>query len=130
VPANDSAIPVGDVQSLPGGGFEFLLEKVYFTPSVTDATTLGRAIKYSPIIPTSTSGGPAIWVEDGPTYSTPGTAGIAKAGKIYNPSNTLVSDPGNFLAGSSVFLEPVPEPTSLSLLGLGAVGLLSRRRKA
>jgi len=132
IPANDSAIPVGDVMSLPGGGFEFLLEKVYYTPSATDATTLGRKITYSPIIPTSTSGGPAIWVEDGPTYATPATPGIAKAGKIYNTSSQLVNDPGNFLAGSSVLLYVpgvVPEPTSLSLLGVGAAGLLARRRK-
>jgi hypothetical protein len=133
VPANDPGIPAGDVQALPGGGYEFLLERMFFTPSMADATTVGRQISYSPVIPTSTRGGPALWVEDG-TPTVRGAPGDASPGMIIppnpNPLQPGVPDPGNFLVGSSVLLYETPEPASVSLMSFVAIGLLARRRKA
>jgi uncharacterized membrane protein YdcZ (DUF606 family) len=110
-----------DVVALPGGGYEYLLERVYFTPSATDASTLNRKITYSPMLPlSSTHGGPAIWLEDGDN---------AEYGRLSSTQGNLAQT-SNFIQGSSVLFYLVPEPTSVSLLGLTAVGLLSRRRKA
>jgi hypothetical protein len=129
---SSGSIPAGDVKSLPGGGYEFLLEKEYYTPSATDATTLGRQITYSPETTGSAAGG-AIWTEDG-SPGVQGSPGTAQTGHILlpGPPTTNGKDTGNEVAGSSVLLytPAVPEPATVSLLGLSALGLLTRRRKA
>jgi hypothetical protein len=119
VTANDPGIPIGDVQPFAGGGYEFLIQRDYFTPSSTDAMTAGRAIRYSPVVPTSNHPVNALWLEDGDN---------AESGKIVTTSG-IMTDTNNFLAGSSVLLYETPEPGSFSLIGMAVVGLLAGRRR-
>jgi hypothetical protein len=137
VPANDPGIPSGDVEPLTGGGYEFLLERVFFTPSASDAMTVGREITYSAVIPTGPhTSSAALWVEDG-TPTVRGAPGAGIPGQIIlptpgpDPTGAGSPDPGNFQVGTSVLLyTETPEPTGISLLGFGVVGMLARRRRA
>jgi hypothetical protein len=63
------------------------------------------------------------WVHE---YSGPAVTPAARYLIIDNPAGTTVMGNG---AAQWVFVGAVPEPTSLVVLGLGAAGLLVRRRK-
>jgi len=110
---------------LPAGGFG-LTPGFNFDPlnSIIDATTgeahvgelvwvvtgsTGSAtLNYVPRA--GTDGGTALWFEDAsPTTKTPGS--------------------GSFSVLPGVVVSPIPEPTTLGLLGIASLGLLARRRK-
>jgi len=52
-----------------------------------------------------------------------------QAGDVYTVFEDTGASPGNVLVGGVSFDSPVPEPTSLLLLGVGASGLLLRRSR-
>jgi len=74
-------------------------------------------------------------------YNGPGVARDSDEGSIPFVNFTFVADgvtdtisfdaiEGSHVNGFSVGVTPVPEPASLSLVGLGALALIARRRKA
>jgi hypothetical protein len=62
-------------------------------------------------------------------YSTPIANGGTMKFRWYD-DNAYAYSPDTMYAIDNVIINPVPEPTTLSLLAIGALALISRRRKA
>jgi len=138
-------IPVGDQQVLDPADTQVTLTFTVNTPSPEDWIWVGL-----PFILDDTVGGPGpggdVWyggyggfqwngnvaTETAPLVGTTLEA-VQTGGRII--SYTLTIDPavipGGFydLTYDSITLEPAPEPASLALVGLGALGLLAMRRR-
>jgi len=79
-----------------------------------------------------------IWAIDGTTITTVPVSALTFGGSQVSLGNDDTGLTGSSLANNQLFnaeifdnltVELIPEPTTLSLLGLGAIGLLVRRRK-
>jgi hypothetical protein len=122
----------GDVMDKPSGfttGFSFYYSAPFFTGSVTVWSGLdGTGTELASIsLPLTPNGAP------GPNYSVWVPAGVAFSGTAMS---AIFSGTADYIAFDNITLgsaSPAPEPASLTLLGLGACGLLGygwRRNKA
>lgn len=114
--AANSVSPAADVAPLPGGGFEFLVEKIYY--QATPADLLAHDIDYYVLVQKLGSNA-AVWIEDDDR---------ADAGTIDTPSGPIAAS--LYTGTGEVFFTNVPEPLSSALLGLTSAGLLARRQRS
>ena len=117
----DATSPGGSTfNSLADGGAEFLIGSVVFTPT---AAPQGAILDYAPNTVLGGTVAPAGWWEDAGDTSAANPTG----GKLVS-NGTLGPATPNVALGTVRIEVPIPEPTSLGLLGLGALGLVRRRR--
>jgi hypothetical protein len=65
-------------------------------------------------------------------YSSGGGGGDSAIDALFNPNQTVADWPNNYNSGNlvgSYTIQPIPEPSTLALAGLGLLVLLSRRAK-
>lgn len=115
-PAAQSAFSLTQLGSTPVGVLGF----AWHTWTVTD------------------DGANVIWAIDGHTITTVPVSAVTFAGSQVSLGNDDTGLTGSSVANNQLFnaqifdnltVELIPEPTTLSLLGLGAIGFLARRRK-
>lgn len=112
---DDEGNPTAAIGSpLPDGGVEFWIGRLLFTPTqLLAGGTTELNFKFREDSPGVVAKEAALWTEDGNTTS-------------YD-----VTSVGRFGVGAPIVftIEAIPEPASLSLLGLAGLGLLARNRR-
>ena len=118
-----STLSVIDITSANGAAFPLDVNKL--TTSITTILPTGAKTPPTHIVLNSAATPPVI--ADGTDIGTilpPGLDPVALAADLTLKINFTGSSSLNFTAGITA-----PEPTTLSMLGLGALGLMARRRK-
>lgn len=107
--------------------FDFTVDDFTYDSDVTlvgfikEFTTDFASVLGETIVPVSSTGDFSI------THAVDGTQGTVQYG--FRTVNTVVWGPDDVNINGGVTIAAVPEPTSLSLLGLAALGMVVRRRR-